>query len=165
MQAQGRYVKLHNRRRLGAGLGPTMGEHFGQPAMQTATKRETACWGDVLQRANLSSLESDTIWHRSNRDPEAEFIRTAWLTVEQLPETAFESPLFTVTARDQWIRSSGKYQGTVEVSWFESGTFDRLADAQLFGDWAVERWHAAGTFGASGMTLRFDLDPNGNPEA
>lgn len=132
------------------------------PAMQTTTKRETACWGDVQHRANLCSLESETIWHRSNRDPETEFIRTAWLSVDQLPETAFESPLFKVTARDQWIRRSGKYQGTVEVSWLESGTFDRLADAQLFGDWAIERWHATGTFCATGMDLRFDLDHSGN---
>lgn len=133
--------------------------------MQTATKRESACWGDVQHRANLCSLESEAIWHRSNRNPEADFIRTAWLQVEQLPETAFDSPLFVVRARDQRIRRAGKYTGMVEVSWFESGTFDRLCDAQLFGDWAIERWHAAGTFGASGMDLRLDLDQDGNPTA
>jgi hypothetical protein len=131
--------------------------------MQTATKRETACWGDVQHRGHLSSLASETVWHRSNRDPDAEYIRTAWLEVEQLPETAYESPLFVVRACDQWIRRAGKYQGTVEVSWFESGTFYRLSDAQLFGDWAIERWHATGTFGAAGMDLRFDLNPEGNP--
>ena len=38
-------------------------------------------------------------------------------------------------------------------------------DAQLFGDWAIERWHATGTFGAAGMDLRLDLDQDGNPAA
>lgn len=131
--------------------------------MQTTIKRETACWGDVQHRFNLSSLSSETVWHRSNRDPESDYIRTAWLEVEQLPETAFDAPLFVVRARDQWIRRAGKYAGTVEVSWFESGTFNRLCDAQLFADWAIERWHAACTFGAAGMNLRLDLDHDGNP--
>jgi len=127
------------------------------------TKRETACWGDVQHCAGLASLESETVWHRSNRAADAEYIRTAWLSVEQLPESRHDLPTFRVLARDQWIRRAGKYQGTVEVSWFESGTFDRLCDAQLFADWAITRWHAADTFGASGMTLRIDLDANGNP--
>ena len=127
------------------------------------TKRETACWGDVQHCAGLASLESETVWHRSNRAADAEYIRTAWLSVEELPESRHDLPTFRVLARDQWIRRSGKYQGTVEVSWFESGTFDRLCDAQLFADWAITRWHAADTFGASGMTLRLDLDANGNP--
>ena len=131
--------------------------------MATATKRETACWGDVQHRANLCRLDSEVVWHRSNRNPDADYIRTAWLELEQLPETAFDSPLFVVRARDQWIRRAGKYAGTVEVSWFEYGTFDRLCDAQLFGDWAIERWHAADTFGAAGMELRPELDHNGNP--
>ena len=127
-------------------------------AMQTATKRETACWGDVLHRANLCSIESETVWHRSNRKSDADYIRTAWLSVQQLPETAFESPLFTVTVREQWIRCNGRYQGTVETSRFESGTFNRLCDATLFGDWAIERWHAAGTFCAAGMALCFETE-------
>ncbi len=128
-------------------------------------KRETACWGEVQHCAGLASLESETVWHRSNRAADAEYIRTAWLSVEQLPESRHDLPTFRVLARDQWIRRSGKYQGTVEVSWFESGTFDRLCDAQLFADWAITRWHAADTFGASGMELRLDLDPDGNPGA
>jgi hypothetical protein len=133
--------------------------------MQVAVKRETACWGDVQHVHGLPSLQSETVWHRSNRDQDADYIRTAWLEVEQLPESRYESPLFVVRARDQWIRKGGKYAGTVEVSWFESGTFDRLCDAQLFGDWAIERWHQAGTFGASGMELQLGLDENGNPTA
>jgi hypothetical protein len=131
----------------------------------TATKRETACWGDVQHCSGLVSLASETVWHRSNREPDADYIRTAWLSVEQLPESRHDLPTFKVLARDQWIRRSGKYQGAVEVSWFESGTFDRLCDAQLFADWAITRWHAAGTFGASGMELRLDLDQNGNSGA
>lgn len=128
-------------------------------------KRETACWGDVQHIHGLASMQSEAVWHRSNRNQDADYIRTAWLEVEQLAESRYESPLFVVRARDQWIRRAGKYAGTVEVSWFESGTFDRLCDAQLFGDWAIERWHATGTFGASGMELRLDWDENGNPTA
>jgi hypothetical protein len=130
-----------------------------------AVKRETACWGDVQNCGGLLSLESETVWHRSNRAQDAEYIRTARLSVEQLPESRHDLPTFRVLARDQWIRRAGKYAGTVEVSWFESGTFDRLCDAQLFGDWAIGRWHAAGTFGAAGMDLRLDLDQDGNPSA
>ena len=128
-------------------------------------KRETACWGDVQHCGGLVSLESETVWHRSNREPDAEYIRTAWLSVEQLPESRLDLPTFKVLARDQWIRRSGKYQGTVEVSWLESSTFDRLCDAQLFADWAITRWHQAGTFAAAGMALRLDLDSSGNPGA
>ena len=133
--------------------------------MQTFVKRETACWGDVQHISGLASLKSEVVWHKSNRNQDADFIRTAWLEVEQLEESRHESPLFVVRARDQWIRRAGKYAGTVEVSWFQSGTFDRLCDAQLFGDWAIERWHAADTFGASGMELLQEVDQNCNPTA
>jgi len=129
----------------------------------TIVKRETACWGDVQHCGGLVSLESGTVWHRSNRDPETEHIRMATLSVEQLPQSRYDLPTFKVMARDERIYRAGKYRGAVEVTWFESGTFDRLCDAQLFADWAIERWHAADTFCASGMDLRLDIDPSGNP--
>ena len=124
-------------------------------------KRETACWGEVYSWRGLCSMESETVWHRSCRpgnDPPCRL--TAVLTVEELPgEDGFH-----VMIREQSIREHEPYRGTREVYFYESPRFNCLADAQLWGDWAITRWHQTERFTAAGATIRTDLDERGNTE-
>jgi hypothetical protein len=124
------------------------------------SKRETACWGEVYSWRGLSSMESETVWHRSCRPGSASPYRlTAVLTVEEL--TGEDG--FRVMIREQSIRTEQPYLGERQVYWYESPQFNRLSDAQLWGDWAITRWHQTDRFTAAGATCRTDLDERGNP--
>ena len=124
------------------------------------SKRETACWGDVHHWRGLSSMESETVWHRSCRPgSESPYRLTAVLTVEELQG----EDGFRVMIREQSIRQQEPYLGERQVSWYESPRFNRLSDAQLWGDWAIIRWHQTERFTAAGATIRTDLDDMGNP--
>ena len=128
---------------------------------ELSAKRETACWGEVYSWRGLCSLESETVWHRSCR-PGSEphpYRLTAVLTIEELPD----EDGFQVTVREQSIRETEPYRGSRDVYWYESPIFNRLSDAQLYGDWAITRWHQTERFTAAGMTVRTDLDERGNP--
>ena len=129
-------------------------------ALELFTKRETACWGEVYTWRGLSSLESETVWHRSCR-PGSDFPYrlTAELTVEELRG----EDGFRVMIREQSIREQEPLLGERQVYWYESPSFNRLSDAQLWGDWAISRWHQSERFTASGARIRTDLDERGNP--
>ena len=125
-------------------------------------KRETACWQEVHHWRGLASMESETVWHRSCRPGNDHPYRlTAVLTVEELPG----EDGFRVMIREQLLRDrdDDPYRGDIDVRWFESPEFNRLSDAQLWGDWAITRWHQTERFTAAGATIRTDLDEKGNP--
>ena len=125
----------------------------------TYVKRETACWGEVYSWRGLSSMESETVWHQSCRPgSDSPYRLTAVLTVEQLNEDCFQ-----VMIREQSIREQEPCLGERQVYWYESPEFNRLSDAQLWGDWAITRWHQTERFTAAGATIRTDLDERGNP--
>lgn len=124
------------------------------------SKRETACWGEVYSWRGLCSLESETVWHRSCR-PGSDFPYrlTALLTVEELRG----EDGFRVMVREESIREEEPFLGETQVYWYESPRFNRLSDAQLWGDWAITRWHQTERFTSAGATTRTDLDEKGNP--
>ena len=130
-------------------------------------KRETACWGEVSSWRGLSSMESETVWHRCNHpnNPDYMYRLTAELTVEEIEFT--DGTQFRVMIKEtlQRDRIGDPFYGSVDVSWYESPEFNRLSDAQLWADWAIVRWHETERFSASGATLRTDLDAKGNPYA
>jgi hypothetical protein len=70
MQAQGRFVKYHNRGRLGVGVGPTMGEHFGKPAMHRSFPPRKLIYqrksAKVAQLTVLTWRESISLWGSEN---------------------------------------------------------------------------------------------------
>ena len=126
------------------------------------SKRETACWGDVYSWHGLSSMESETVWHRCCRPGSDHPYRlTAVLTVEEVEFT--DGQQFHVMIREQEVREHEPYRGSRNVFWFESPLFNQLSDAQLWGDWAITRWHQTDRFTAAGASLRLDLDERGNP--
>ena len=126
-------------------------------------KRETACWQEVHHWRGLASMESETVWNRCSRpgNPDYMYRLTAELTVEQISG----EDSYRVMIREQILRDrdGDPFWGTVEVSWYESPGFNRLSDAQLWGDWAITRWHQTERFTAAGATIRTDLDEKGNP--
>jgi len=127
---------------------------------ELSAKRETACWGEVYSWRGLCSMESETVWHRSCRPgSDSPYRLTAVLTVEELPG----EDGFRVMAREQSVREQPPYLGERQVYHYESPRFNRLCDAQLYGDWAITRWHQTERFTAAGMTVRTDLDERGNP--
>ena len=129
--------------------------------MTTSTylERETACWGEVYSWRGLSSMESETVWHQSCRPgSDSPYRLIAVLTVEQLNEDCFQ-----VMIREQSVREQAPCLGERQVYWYESPEFNRLSDAQLWGDWAITRWHQTERFTAAGATIRTDLDERGNP--
>ena len=126
------------------------------------SKRETACWGEVQSWRGLASMESETVWHRSCRPGSDHPYRlTAVLTVEEIEFT--DGAHFRVMIREQSIREHEPYRGSREVYHYESPRFNQLSDAQLWGEWAITRWHQTERFTAAGATLRVDLDERGNP--
>ena len=129
-------------------------------ASELFSKRETACWGEVQSWRGLSSMESETVWHKSCRPgSDSPYRLTAVLTVEELSG----EDGFRVMAREQSIRKQPPSLGERQVYWYESPRFNRLSDAQLYADWAITRWHQTQRFTAAGMTIRTDLDERGNP--
>jgi len=127
---------------------------------ETFVKRETACWGEVHSWRGLCSMESETVWHRSCRPgSDSPYCLTAELTVEELQG----EDGFRVMIRESSIRHSEPCAGKLQVYWYESPEFNRLSDAQLWGDWAITRWHQTERFTAAGATIRTDLDERGNP--
>jgi len=123
--------------------------------------RERCCWGEVQHPGGLAEMYSELVWHRTNRTEPAHLL--AELGVIQLTETWNDLPRFEVQIRDVYKRLEGPYAGQESVSWWRSTDFPTLRDAQLFAEWAVERWQAEGTFYAAGLSLRTDIDENGNP--
>ena len=128
---------------------------------ELSAKRETACWGNVWSWRGLVSIQSETVWHRSNRNPDDGFPYrlTAELTCEQLSG----EDSFRVIVREESLRISPPNLGQSEITWLESPTFPTLSDAQRYADWAITVWHQQGTFAAAGFTIRWDLDQKGNP--
>jgi hypothetical protein len=128
---------------------------IGQPL------RETADWSEVHCFRGIHSIESADIYHRLQRDPQVskEELTQCRLTVEGLSG----EDGYNVMARDSYQRLIGPYAGQEQVSWLESPVFPTLRSAQLFADWAIERWHQEGSFSHAGFTLRHDLDAQGNP--
>ena len=107
-------------------------------------------------------MESETVWHRSCRPgSDSPYRLTAVLTVEEVEYT--DGAQFRVMIREQSIREQEPYLGERRVYWYESPEFNRLSDAQLWGDWAITRWHQTERFTAAGATIRTDLDERGNP--
>tara|TARA_R110001592_G_scaffold162401_2_gene395579 strand:+ start:4133 stop:4540 length:408 start_codon:yes stop_codon:yes gene_type:complete len=128
---------------------------IGQPL------RETADWSDVHSWQGISSMDSADIWHRLQRDPgiASESLTQCRMTVSQL--TGEDG--FNVMVRDSYKRLVGRYAGEESVTWRESPVFPTLRSAQLFAEWALERWHAEGSFSHAGFEARYDLDAQGNP--
>lgn len=123
--------------------------------------RETPCWSEVLYFNGRAELHSADIYHRLQRDPgiNAESLTQCRLMVEQL----HGEDGFRVMARDDYRRLVGNYANQPQVSWYESPHFPSLKSAQLFAEWALERWHQEGCFNHAGLKYRGDLDPMGNP--
>ena len=130
---------------------------------ELSAKRETACWGEVNHWRGLVSIQSETVWHRSNRKPDPGFPYrlTAELTCEEQAFTDGED--FRVMVREESLRLAEPSLGQTVIHWHESPRFPTLADAQRYADWAVTVWHRQGTFTAAGFTVRWDLDQKGNP--
>lgn len=127
------------------------------------SKRETACWGEVHSWRGLTSMESETVWNRCSRpgNPDYMYRLTAELTVKQISG----EDSYHVMIREQLLRDrdGDPFWGEIDVRWYESPEFNRLSDAQLWGDWAITRWHQTERFTAAGASVRFDLDERGNP--
>ena len=70
---------------------------------------------------------------------------------------------FRLMIREQSIREQEPYKGQRQVYHYESPRFNRLSDAQLWGEWAITRWHQTDRFTAAGAHIRTDLDERGNP--
>ena len=123
--------------------------------------RETPCWSDVQCWRGIHSIESADIYHRLQRDPgiNKESLTQCRVTVEGL--TGEDG--YNVMVRDSYQRLIGPYAGQEQVSWHESPVFPTLRSAQLFAEWAIERWHQEGSFSHEGFEIRHDLDAQGNP--
>ena len=123
--------------------------------------RETPCWSDVHNWRGIASIESETIWHRSQRDSEIskESLTQCRITVEGI--AGWDG--YRVLVRDSYQRLIGSDAGQEQVDWFESPVIPTLRSAQLFAEFALERWHQEGSFSHAGFEIRFDLDAQGNP--
>ena len=123
--------------------------------------RETPCWSEVHSWRGLASIESADIYHRLQRDPgiNKESLTQCRITVEELND----EDGFHVMVRDSYQRLVGPYAGQEQVCWFESPVFPTLRSAQLFAEFALERWHQEGHFSHGGFECRHDLDAQGNP--
>ena len=102
-------------------------------------------------------MQSELVYNRQCR-PSSDLDRllTAELDVSELSyEDGFRVMIKEI---DQCFRN-----GDTLVYWYESPKFNRLSDAQLWAEWALERWHETLRFTASGAEIRLDLDDKGNP--
>lgn len=122
-------------------------------------KRETACWSEVETWRGLSSMSSELVYNKQCR-PGSDLDRliTAELDINEL--SGDDGFYVMIKETDRCFRNGDKV-----VYWYESPKFNRLSDAQLWADWAIERWHQTLRFTASGAEIRLDLDEKGNQQS
>jgi hypothetical protein len=153
-------------------VGPTMGEHFGQPAMQILWLHPDPAQADdflFLQYVNSYGYPegaSTSLYRHPWSDHDCIGL-AAEVEITRASDDGYRVRLIAYSW-SVWGDGASptvfeRTQGCAVTVWDSHETFGRFTDAEAYAQFCWGRWRATGSGGSAGLLLRDDLDRMLNP--